>query len=378
MKTKFFLIRRFFIISSLLPLLLLNSCDKQMPQDNKQADDDIIPVVGFYGEYQAKFKQYGYPEEKLIMNERDIWDLGVTIDNKKAYNIAVLFPNNESSDPYWGAFRKGIELQAQKHNFTIDLQASDSYAHTTQHREQFLQLAATQPDAIIIAAIHYRAMDDLIAMANNGHFGKAIPVIGVVNDVYAPQVTGKVLVSFIDMCHKVGEYVIKDALDTNKENIRIAILPGPINSGWAPECVSGFVDAIRDYPGGIDLLEPMWGTPTPEKQKGLLDKLLSETDHIDYIIGNAVAASEAVKLIKIMGQKNDISIVSTYYSPAIKSLLLNGSIKAAPSDRTVILGRIAISMIASILNGKIIGKDVPFRVAPHIKIITGEQLKLNN
>ena len=111
MKTKFFLIRRFFIISSLLPLLLLNSCGKQMPQDNKQADDDIIPVVGFYGEYQAKFKQYGYPEEKLIMNERDIWDLGVTIDNKKAYNIAVLFPNNESSDPYWGAFRKGIELR---------------------------------------------------------------------------------------------------------------------------------------------------------------------------------------------------------------------------------------------------------------------------
>ena len=355
-------------------MVLLNSCNKQILLSNNQAIDNLIPVVGFYGKYEAEFKQYGSPEKKLDSIEDDVWDLVVAMDQNKAYKIAVLFPNKESNDPYWGLVRKGIELQALNYNFTIDFQASDSYDDTKQHRKQFKQLAAKQPDAIIIGAIHYRAMDDLIAMAKNPDFGKSIPVIGVVNDLHAPQVTGKVMVSFTDMGHKAGEYVIKHA--GNKENIRIAFLPGPINSGWAPESLSGFVKAIRNYSGGIDLLEPMWGTTTPEKQRELLEKLLSETEHIDYIVGNAVAASEAVKLIKIMGRENNISIVSTYYSPNIKPLLANGSIKAAPSDRADILGRIAISMIASLFNGKIIGEDIPFRVAPHIEMITGEQLKI--
>ena len=365
-------------IPFLMLLVLLNACGKQTSLSSELEDKHIVPIVGYYGNYEAKSKQYGYPAEKFIKNVNDSWDLTITYDNSKQHNIAVLFPNKESSDPYWSAVRGGIEQQAIQSKFSIDILASDSYAHTEQHRQQFKKLAATQPDAIIIGAIHYRAMDDLIAMASNGYFGKQIPVISIINDLYAPQVAGKVMVSFTDMGQKAGEYIIQHALDEDEESIRIAFLPGPINSGWAPESLSGFIKAVRDYPGGLDLIEPVWGTPTPEKQRQLLENLLSEHDQIDYIVGNAVAAAEAVKLLKTMGRENDITIVSTYYSPAIEPLLANGRINAAPSDQPDILGRIAVSMIDSLLNGKTIGKDIPFRVAPDIKMITKGQLEVSN
>ena len=118
--------------------------------------------------------------------------------------------------------------------------------------------------------------------------------------------------------------MIEHAIANGKEDIRIAFFPGPINSGWAPESLSGFVKALRDYPSGLDFIEPVWDNPTPIKQRKALEKTLSKYNQIDYIVGNAVAASEAVKLLQTMGQENDITIVSTYFNPAIRTLLEQG------------------------------------------------------
>ena len=356
----------FFIL--LLIQVCLSGCNKE---NLAKSDKDNIPVMGFYGKYQAELKKYGFPAQYKIQKSNDHWDLSIPLHNAHSRNIAVLFPNSESNDPYWTLVREGIELEAIKNNFKTNILASDSYGNVAQHREQFKRLAATKPDAMIIGSIHYRAMDDLIAKASNGYFGKPIPVIGVVNDLHAPQVAGKVMVSFTDMGKRAGDFVIEHAIANGKEDIRIAFFPGPINSGWAPESLSGFVKAVRDYPSGLDFIEPVWDNPTPIKQRKALEKTLSKYNQIDYIVGNAVAASEAVKLLQTMGQENDITIVSTYFNPAIRTLLEQGKIAAAPSDQPDVLGRIAVSMISSLLSGKKIGKDIPFRVAPNIPIIYG-------
>lgn len=357
----------------LLLIISICGCGPTPSGTSPKADENIVQINGYYGTYEAQTKLYGEPANSLQLRKNEQWPLHPPAEQTPEHRIGVLFPNREQNDSYWAAVHRGITTQAKEHHFAIDFLASDGYANLEQHREQFVELAQKEPDAIIIGAIHYRAMDDLIAKASTGGFGKPIPVIGVVNDLNAPTVSGKVMVSFTDMGRKAGEYVLDHACKQGKEVIHIAFLPGPINSGWAPESLYGFVQAIRPYPKGIQLIEPAWGTPTPEVQKQALMEILSTRNQVDYIIGNAVAAAEAVKLVQSMGREEDIQIVSTYYNPTIIPLLNSGKIAAAPSDQPQMIGRISVGMAAAILKGKTTGQDLPFRIAPEIKIIRHDE-----
>jgi len=355
-----------------LSLLILVAC--KPTHEAKQTDENYVKVNGFYGNYQAITKHIGRVATSLRQPQTVPWPLDKHYQFDKQIKIAVLFPNKESNDQYWQLVRQGIQAQADKHKFHVTLIASDSYTHLAQHQAQFIALAQQQPDAIIIGAIHFRAMDKLIKKAQQGGFGKPTPVIGVVNDLYAPYISAKVMVSFTDMGARAGTYVLEDALENQKDNIRVAFLPGPINSGWAPDSLSGFVESIRKFPGNLHLIEPQWGTPTADVQRQLLVKVLEQHNDIDYIVGNAVAAIEASKLMRVMGTQKDTKIISTYYNPALEQLIKNTSIAAAPSDQADNLGRIAVDMAAEILSGEKVGETIPFRVSPHIPIITAQFL----
>ena len=106
-------------------------------------------------------------------------------------------------------------------------------------------------DGIILAAVDYHKTDPFVkAVRQTG-----IPVVGLINDIYSPEINAKSLVSFFEMGFKVGEYVVKHAMGSD---CKIAILPGPNDTGWAPDSLQGFLAAVAQLkPVG----QPLRGPP---------------------------------------------------------------------------------------------------------------------
>lgn len=325
-----------------------------------------IAVDAFYGKYDAATKEIGMPARSLNGPKREQWRWRPR--PARRYRIGVLFPNREQNDIYWKAVREGVEEEAILTDVDIELVATDDYTRLDQHQQQFEALARGGVDAIVLGAIHYRAMDTLVARATSGAYGRPIPVIAVVNDIHAPAISGKVLVSFFDMGRIAGRYVFDQAHAAGKSNLTIALFPGPINSGWAPDSLRGFLSVIRDYPGELRVLTPLWGSPDPQTQGHFIESVLESHTSVDYMVGNAVAASAAIGILRTTGRQNEVRVVSTYYNEALEESIRRGTIEAAPWDQTAALGKIAIGMAIRILNGEKAGTDLPFRIGPSILV----------
>ncbi|WP_062265740.1 substrate-binding domain-containing protein [Endozoicomonas arenosclerae] len=342
--------------------------------DSDIKEQDQVAIKGYYGQYDASQKLFAQPSRSLSLKEEDFWTFSKP-DEKSETRIGILFPNTEKNDPYWSAVRSGIEQEAKRSNLSIELLASDNYNSLEQHRNQFETLASSGVDALILGSMHYRAMDKLINTAKHGKQDKPLPIVGMINDLYAQEVDGKVMVPFLDMGYEAGEFVKRHARHTGQEKISVAFLPGPINAGWAPDSLLGFVNAMRSFNGAFELKGPFWGSVDGDLQQLLVEKAFEGNQSIDYLVGNAVAAVKAAELVKVMGLEKDVFVVSTYYSPALEPYIQAGEILAAPSDQTELLGRIAVDMALKLIEGEKSGTDFPFRVSPHIPIITAYQFE---
>jgi protein TorT len=330
------------------------------------ASADAILIDGFYGRYDPGAKDTDAGPSGLRGPVRAQWPRRTR--PKRPYRIGVLFPNREENDVYWKAVRIGVQEQAAAEHVAIDLVSSDDYTHVAQHQQQFEALARSGVDAIVIGAIDYRAMDTLVQRAAAGEFGKKIPVVAVVNDIYAPAISGKVRVAFYDMGRIAGQYVYDRAVAAagERSELSVAFFPGPINSGWAPDSLRGFLSVIRQYPGDLRIIAPEWGNTDAKTQNELVNSVLEKNPSIDYIVANGVAASAAVRILRATGRENDVHIISTYYNYALDPDIRSGRILAAPWDQTEALGRIAVGMSIRILNGERPGRDFPFDVGPAI------------
>jgi protein TorT len=331
---------------------------------------ELVSISGFYGTYDAETEEPGRPARSLRGSKQETWRWDRFQSTPRPYRLGVLFPNREESDVYWRAVRNGIEQQGHLSGVELKLLSSMDYTHVEQHQKQFQELAGSGVDGIILGSIHYRAMDLLVKRAASGEFGKSIPVVAIINDVHAPAISAKVMVSFFDMGRQAGAFVRADALAAHKSKLTIAFLPGPLNSGWAPESLRGVLDAIRDYPGELHIIPPQWGSPDQNTQRALVESLLEQHQSIDYIVGNAVAASEAVPLLRALGRANEVRVISTYSNSDVEREIKAGGIAAAPSDETEALGRLAVGTMIRILNGEKPGVDLPFQIATHIQMKT--------
>lgn len=319
-----------------------------------------VQVKSYYGKYDISTKEVGKVALSLNKPVQENW-----IFEKKAnekYKIAVLFPHIK--DSYWLAINNGILEEANRLGITFDLYEAGGYNNFGKQKRQFLKVLKSDYDGIILGSISYDKL-------NNDIKNSDIPVVEVTNDIEAGFIKAKSLVSFFDMGYKAGQYVIKDAKD---KYMKVAFLPGPKNSGWADDTYFGFLQAIKDNRAkNIKVYKPFFGDTGIASQKGLIKRSIIKYKEVDYLVGNAVAASIAPDVLKSLNHKNT-KIVSTYIIPEIFKMIRQGKVAAASSDMTVIQGRIALDMITKILNGKKAGVDFAFRAGPNIPVLTKDNI----
>jgi protein TorT len=321
-----------------------------------------VKVNSYYGPYDVKQKQSGRPAASHEGPKVEDWAPPEKAD--KPYTLGVSFPHLK--DPYWLAVNYGIISEAKRLGVGIQLVAAGGYTEVEKQVSQMENLAQQKVDGIILGSISYTALDPVVEEITK----KGIPVIEVINDIQAQAIAGKALVSFFDMGKHAGEFVVSDAKTQGKKEISVVFLPGPAGSGWAPDTLDGFNEAIKQFGGKVNMLAVKWGDTGKDVQLALIENSLKTFPNIDYLLANAVAADAAVGPLAETGRAKSVKIVSTYIIPPLYEKIKKGLVAAAPSDLTVTQGQMAVDMMVRILNGQKAGNDFPFRAGPLIPTLT--------
>ncbi|MCX7622026.1 MAG: TMAO reductase system periplasmic protein TorT [Acidimicrobiales bacterium] len=328
------------------------------------ATEELWEVASYYGTYDVSTKQPGRPATSLQGPKMEKWTRPKA---NKPYMIGVSFPHLK--DPYWLAVDYGIVDEAQILGVGIELVAAQGYNDLTGQINQVEDLAnRADIEGIILAAISYASQDQLVTEIVKN---KKKPVVEVINDIQAPDITAKALVSFYDMGYTAGLYV---AEDSGGQNVTVVFLPGPAGSGWAPDTLDGFKAAVEEkVPGKVQILDVKWGDTGKDVQVSLIEDSLNAYPDVTYLVGNAVAIDAAPDILANRQKKP--KLVSTYIIPPLYDKIAEGKVAAAPTDFTALQGRMAVDMMVRILNGEKPGVDFPFQSGPLIKIVTTQNYK---
>lgn len=267
---------------------------------------------------------------------------------EKPWEICVSFPHMK--DAYWLAVDYGVAEEAKRLGVKMQLVEAGGYTELNAQISQIEDCVAGGADAVVIGAISSDGLNNLVSEIR----AKGVPVIDVINGMSSAELSAKSLVSFGEMGAKAGEFVAN--LHPSGAKAKVAWFPGPPGAGWVEAGNAGFTAAIAG--AAIELVETKYGDTGKEAQSKLVEDALEAHPDLDYIVGTAVTAEAAVSILRARGLTDRIKIVSYYYTPGVHQGIRRKQILAAPTDQTVIQGRVAIDQAVRILEGKPYQKHV--------------------
>ncbi|MGD8962217.1 MAG: TMAO reductase system periplasmic protein TorT [Desulfobacterales bacterium] len=274
---------------------------------------------------------------------------------QKKWHVRVFIPHLK--DAYWRGVNYGLIDEARRQGIRLAIYEAGGYDQLAVQRRQIEDSLREKPDGLIIGAISLDGLNDLVKKAAD----MGIPVLDLINGLASPDIAARAAVSFWDMGHQAGAYLSRLQKNMGKP-IKVAWFPGPKGAGWVAAGDAGFRKAIA-Y-GAIDIVATQYGDTGSAAQTKLIEAVLSRhAEELDAIVGTAVTAEAAVKILRRRQLADRIKILSYYYSPGVDRGIRRGSITAAPSDLTVLQARIAVDVMVRILEKKEYHKHVAPKVA---------------
>lgn len=267
----------------------------------------------------------------------------------KKWEICVSFPHMK--DAYWLGVNYGVVEEAKRQGVKMQLVEAGGYTELNTQISQIEDCVAAGADAVVIGAISFDGLNNLVSEIRK----KDIPVIDIINGMSSSELSAKSLVSFGEMGAKAGAFVA-ERHPAGGKSAKVAWFPGPPGAGWVEAGHAGFTGAIKG--SAVDLVETKYGDTGKEAQSKLVEDTLEAHPDLDYIVGTAVTAEAAVSILRARGLSDKVKIVSYYYTPGVHQGIKRKRILAAPTDQTVIQGRVAIDQAVRILEGKSYEKHV--------------------
>ncbi len=275
---------------------------------------------------------------------------------EKPWNICVSFPHMK--DAYWLGVDYGVVAEAERLGLNLNVVEAGGYTELNTQISQIEDCVASGADAVIIGAISYDGLNNVIGEVA----GKGIPVIDVVNGVSSKDISAKSLVSFRTMGYQTGKY-LAELHPAGGEPATVGWFPGPAGAGWVEAANTGFMEAVEG--SALTVLEPRYGDTGKEAQLKLVEDVLQANPETKYIAGTAVTAEAAQGVVRERGLRDEIGILAFYMTPGVYAGIKRGFITGAPADSMVIQGRIAVDQAVRILEGK----DYVKHVGPKIFVV---------
>ncbi|MEM9343377.1 MAG: TMAO reductase system periplasmic protein TorT [Pseudomonadota bacterium] len=258
------------------------------------------------------------------------------------WEICVSFPHMK--DAYWLGVNYGVASEAERLGVKMQLVEAGGYTELNTQISQIEDCVAAGADAVVIGAISFDGLNNVVSEIR----GQGIPVIDVINGMSSPELSAKSLVSFGEMGAKAGEFLASAHPDGDA--VQVAWFPGPAGAGWVEAGNTGFLGATEG--AAIEVVDTFYGDTGKEAQSNLVEDALETYPDLQYIVGTAVTAEAAVPILRARGLTDQVKVVSYYFTPGVDQGISRGQILAAPTDSTVIQGRIAIDQAVRILEGE--------------------------
>lgn len=282
---------------------------------------------------------------------------------QKKWRIRVFIPHLK--DDYWLGVNYGLINEARRLGISLSIYEAGGYDRLDVQRRQIENAIAENPDGLIIGSISLDGLNDLVKKASD----KGIPVLDLINGISSPHIVARAAVSFWDMGYQAGSY-LRRLQENSGQPLKLAWFPGPDGAGWVKAGDAGLRSAIEG--STIEILDSLYGDTGSAAQAKLVEASLSQyADDLDCIMGTAVTAEAAVKILRRRGLTDRIKILSYYYSPGVHRGIRRGDITAAPSDLTVLQARIAVDVIVRILEKRAFFKHV----APRVTVVDRDNIR---
>jgi protein TorT len=282
---------------------------------------------------------------------------------QKKWRIRVFIPHLK--DAYWLGVNYGLIDEARRLGIRLAIYEAGGYDQLAVQRRQIEDSLKEKPDGLIIGAITLDGLNEIVKKASD----MGIPVLDLINGLESPDIAARAAVSFWDMGHQAGTYLRRLQKNMGKP-MKVAWFPGPKGAGWVAAGDAGFRKAIAN--GAIDIVASQYGDTGSAVQTKLIEAVLDRhAADLDYIVGTAVSAEVAVKILRQRRLADRIKILSYYYSPGVDRGIRRGGIIAAPSDLTVLQARIAVDVMVRILERKVYHKHV----APKVTVVDRNNIR---
>jgi protein TorT len=282
---------------------------------------------------------------------------------QKKWRVRVFIPHLK--DDYWLGVNYGLIDEARRLGISLSIFEAGGYDQLAVQRRQIEESLKEKPDGLIIGAISLDGLNDIVKKASN----KGIPVLDLINGISSPHIAARAAVSFWDMGYQAGSY-LRRLQENRGQPLKVAWFPGPEGAGWVAAGDEGLRKAIEG--GAIEILDTRYGDTGSAVQAKLVEAALSRhADDLDCIVGTAVSAEAAVKILRRRGLAERIKILSYYYGPGVHRSIRRGDITAAPSDLTVLQARIAVDVMVRILEKREYYKHV----APRVMVVDHDNIR---
>ncbi len=274
----------------------------------------------------------------------------------KAWNLCVSFPHMK--DAYWLGVDYGVAAEAKRLGVNLNLVEAGGYTELSKQISQIEDCVAGGADAVVIGAISYDGLNNVVAEISK----KGVPVVDLVNGMSSPDISAKSLVSFYTMGQETGAYLAKKH-PAGSDAVKVGWFPGPAGAGWVEAAHKGFMEAVEG--SAVTVLEPKFGDTGKETQLKLVEDVLQGNPDVRYLAGTAVTAEAAQGVIRERRLQGKVDLLAFYMTPGVYEGIKRGFILAAPADSMVIQGRVAVDQAVRILEGK----DYVKHVGPKIFVV---------
>lgn len=261
----------------------------------------------------------------------------------KPYNVCASFVHMK--DSYWLAADYGMVEEANRLGIKLQIVEAGGYTELNRQLSQIEDCVEAGAQAVIVGAISYDGLNNLIADLKK----KNVVVIDTINGVSSKEIDAKAIISWEQVGRTVGQYLAAKH-PKGSEPVEVGWFPGPAGAGFVEDATRGFLAGVEG--SAVSVAETKYGDTGKETQTKLIEDMIQTRPNIKYIAGSAVAAEAAIPILRARGLNEQIDVLSYYFTPGMRQGIERGQILAAASDSTVMQGRIAVDLATRILEGK--------------------------
>lgn len=268
--------------------------------------------------------------------------------------FCVLVPHFK--DEYWLSVSFGLEQEAARQSVELLFFEAGGYSARVTQIDQINTCVERGADAILIGAV---TSDHPSLLAAIAQVEQTVPVFGLVNELHAPTLSGRIGVSWRGMGYLLGQHLsLLHPAETPPKTV--VFLTGPAEAGWTGPLETGLRDGLRA--SSVKILEVFRADTGLRAQLDLVEMALARHPNVDYLIGDAPAIEAAFGLFNTQTYLTQPLLLSTYVNHSVLRGLQNGQVVAASFDDPVQQGVLAIqqavSVNPSIFEGRIFGPDI--------------------